>query len=868
MSTKSFLSRLPKLGLPATVSLLHALCWVLATTCSAQGLRPPSVPLVACDPYFSIWSSADKLTDADTVHWTGKPHRLRALARIDGKPYRLMGTEPENVPALDQKSIEVLPTRSIYTFEGQGIRLRLTFTTPALPDDLMIYSRPVTYVTCDAASIDKKRHEVQFYFDAGSELAVNTLDQPVKWGSMQVGKVLALGVGSVEQAVLGKRGDDLRIDWGYFYLAAMKSDVEGVTACPGKEARSAFATSGKLPRSQSEVVARPSESGLVVAMSFDMGKVGGKTKSAYLILAYDDGYAIQYFKKNLRAYWRRNGDNAAALLQKSAAEYASLKQRCGEFDANLMADLLKAGGEKYAQICALAYRQCHAASKLVADDNGQPLLFPKENFSNGCIGTVDIIYPMAPQYLLLSPSLTKAMLVPVLEYTMSPRWKWPFAPHDLGTYPLANGQVYGGGERSEQNQMPVEESGNMLLLLGALAKVEGTAEFSAKYWPVLEKWAEYLQKKGFDPENQLCTDDFAGHLAHNVNLSAKAICGLGAFSQLSAMLGHDVQARRYAALAKDFAAKWVKEAEDGGHYRLAFDRPGTWSQKYNLVWDRILGLNLFPTEVLRKEMDYYKGKQNTYGLPLDNRKDYTKLDWVLWSATLTENRSDFEALIDPVYLFLNETSSRVPMTDWYDTKTGKMVGFRARSVVGGVFLRMLYDRAAWQRWAGMDKTRARGWAPMPTPPEVVVVVPPTRDSAEKWHYTTEAPAEGWFKPEFDASSWKQGPGGFGTDGTPSGTVRTEWNTPSIWLRREFTLPEGLHNDLELLVHHDEDAEVYLNGVLVARLPGYTTDYETVPLRSRAQGLLRSGKNLMAIHCRQTGGGQYIDVGIVDAKPRK
>src|SRR6185369_6704477 len=140
---------------------------------NAPPLRPPSVPLVACDPYFSIWSPADKLADADTVHWTGKPHRLSSVVRIDGEAFRLMGKEPSTSPALPQTGLEVLPTSTIYTFEGKGLRLMLTFMTATLPEDLMVYSRPVTYVTWEAKASDGKEHELSIYFDASAEITVN-----------------------------------------------------------------------------------------------------------------------------------------------------------------------------------------------------------------------------------------------------------------------------------------------------------------------------------------------------------------------------------------------------------------------------------------------------------------------------------------------------------------------------------------------------------------------------------------------------------------------------------------------------------------------------------------------------------------------
>ena len=408
-------------------------------------------------------------------------------------------------------------------------------------------------------------------------------------------------------------------------------------------------------------------------MSF--GNVGSGVASRHAILAYDDDYSIQFFGQNLRAWWKRSGMTSDEMLALAEKEYSQLLGRCEKFDSEIMSDLENAGGPEYATLGALAYRQALAAQKLVADKNGQPLMFSKENNSNGCIGTVDVLYPAAPQLLLFSPTLMKASLVPIMEYSASPRWKFPFAPHDLGTYPLANGQVYGGGERTEDNQMPVEESGNMLILLAALARVEGNAKFSEKYWPQISEWADYLAAKGFDPESQLSTDDFAGHLAHNVNLSAKAIEALAATADLADQLDRPADATKYRNLAKEFAQRWITEARDGDHYRLAFDKPGTWSQKYNLVWDRILGYNLFPQSVIDTELAYYKTRMNAYGLPLDSRRDYTKMDWIVWTATMAQNRSDFDALVNPIVKFLDATPDRVAMTDWFHTENPRQAGF-------------------------------------------------------------------------------------------------------------------------------------------------------------------------------------------------
>lgn len=576
-----------------------------------------------------------------------------------------------------QTSVQVQATQTYYTFTAGSVALKLTFTAPLFMDNLDLLSRPVNYITYEVVSNDGKEHDVEMYFEASPRWA---LDQPYEQSVSKTfadDELLYLTTGSLEQNILHKKGDDLRINWGYFYMVA---DNKNVKADIGKstELRSGF-VSGKLSN-RNEGINESSKMALVQSL--------GKTKdtTGKIMIAYDDIYSIQYFGENLRPYWNRNNNETIeSQLKKANKEYEELMVASAEFDKNLMKTATKAGGKKYAELCALAYRQAIAAHKLVQSPQGDLLWLSKENNSNGSIGTVDITFPSSPMFLYYNPELAKGLLNFIFYYSESGKWAKPFAAHDIGTYPLANGQTYGG-------DMPVEESGNMLIVTAAITKLEGNAAYAEKHWNTLTTWANYLVEKGLDPENQLCTDDFAGHFAHNTNLSIKAILGVASYGYMAKIAGKKDIADKYTAEARRMAQEWVKMANDGDHYRLTFDQPGTWSQKYNLVWDKLLDFGIFPDEVAQKEIQYYLTKQNKYGLPLDNRETYTKTDWIIWTATLADDKATFEKFIDPVHLFMHETEDRIPMSDWVFTDKPYHRGFRARSVVGGYFIKMLEEK--------------------------------------------------------------------------------------------------------------------------------------------------------------------------------
>ena len=439
--------------------------------------------------------------------------------------------------------------------------------TPALPDDLEVLARPLTYLTWDVAR------------STGPSMRSRSTTAPARC-SRSIARAEGRVVARDDRRPDGAAGRDGRPDAS---PAGRRRHADRLGLCLRRRIRAASEGGDRRRDSSCCATASSSDGTLPGRTTTRMPRAGQRRSSPCLAFAFDlgsvgsrAGLAAPHdrLRRDLRDQVPR--PEAAALLaaqrrdsgrparKRPSAITPRLIERCEAFDRELMADLTKAGGVRYAQIAALAYRQALAGCGLAADANKQPLLFPKENSSNGCIATVDVIYPAAPQFLLMGPTYAKALVAPALIYSTSPRWKFPFAPHDVGMYPQANGQVYGGGEdsKNEADMMPVEESANMILLCAAIAKMEGNADFASQWWPQLTRWEAYLEKYGRTPRTSSAPTTSWATWPTTPTSRSRRSSAIAAYGELCRMRGDAAAARSTIDLRQG-----IRPALDGGRRR-------------------------------------------------------------------------------------------------------------------------------------------------------------------------------------------------------------------------------------------------------------------------------------------------------------
>ncbi|HYK26611.1 MAG TPA: DUF4965 domain-containing protein [Streptosporangiaceae bacterium] len=675
------------------------------TESATHPIRPPAVPLAVRGPYLSAWLPGTELPGTWPTFWTGRATEMAGIVLIDGVPFVFAGAPAVTVQGprgssgrtrraarmLRQTLLEVTPTRSRFHLEGGGLRLIVEFLSPVEPGNLRAQSIPMSYLLLTVASVDHKPHDVQIYLDLSSDWA-DAGQGEISWVPTRVGSadgdLQAWAVQPSQQRPLTEQGQQAA--WGTVIWAAPR--IPGLTFQSGRDSliRGEFVRRGRLAdgkdagRRQSV-----SDDRQVFAFSMNLGRISSYPRTVPLMIGHVRTPAVRYLGRDLPPLWTKYFPTWRDMLGFFGSDVNAARRRADELDSRITADAKAAGGQAYAGLCAIALRQAYGATELVVGRGGSPWAFLKEISSDGNASTVDVIYPASPAWLYADPGYLGMLLEPLLAYAETGAWPRQYALHDLGSsYPDATGHDDG-----REENMPIEESGNMLILAAAyLKRTPATAAaFASAHYPILKQWADYLVDALPDPGYQNQTDDFAGHIAHSVNLAVKGIIALAAMGQIAAMAGNAADHAHYTALARRYTSFWLAHAKDpdGRHLDLTYngDDGGdqTWGTLYNAYADRLLGTNLIPRTVQAEQAAWYSSILERFGLPLQTPHRYAKTDWEMFVAAWLSDYPIKNDLIQRVYAYADTTRSRVPFSDLYNVVTGRHVKFRARPVQGGIF---------------------------------------------------------------------------------------------------------------------------------------------------------------------------------------
>ncbi|MGO8674031.1 MAG: glutaminase domain-containing protein [Capsulimonadaceae bacterium] len=694
----------------AFAAILLTVCLPPARAQLPADNSPAAVPLIVRGPYVSTWLPGTKAPGVWPAFWNGRVKAITGMAWIDGKPYLFLGAPSGQVAAMEQTRLEITPTQSKFTFEAAGVDIDADFLSPIEAHDLRRLSMPLGDIFATARSVDGHSHDVRLYFDISAEWADGRIDAPVRWSRETIQPHTTSWIVSADHpAVLTETAD--YPDWGDAVFATSSRSGLAMQAGADTDVRGQFAAHGALTGTvDTEQPRAVNDRWPVFAYSLSLGRVGAHAPLPFvLILGQVRDPAVSYLGAPVPPLWRSYWASTDAMLAFACADAAGARTRANALDTGLTASATAAVDPAYARLVSLCLRQAVGGTELVGTPD-HPWLMLKEISSDGNVSTVDVIYPGMPAFLALDPRLLRLLLDPLLAYAESGRWPQAFAEHDLGaSYPNAGAHDDGGGEN-----MPVEESADMLIMTAAYLRAAPAADSSAysrQHYAVLRKWGEYLlatppgtaDSNALDPQFQNQTDDFTGPIAHSVNLALKGIIAVGAMGEIAGIAGQQVDAARYTAASRKLIAEWARRAQstDGRHLLLQYREPAVagspdttlepdsaWSLKYNAFADRLLGLHLIPHAVLDEESAADRPRLTPRGLPLDFRHAYTKADWELWTAASVDDPALTRALVDAVARYADSAPSGAPLPDWYDP-AGPFTGFAARPVMGAALAPLL-----------------------------------------------------------------------------------------------------------------------------------------------------------------------------------
>ncbi|KAJ7260577.1 hypothetical protein C8J57DRAFT_1471634 [Mycena rebaudengoi] len=663
-----------------------------AVSWTTTPFNPPSIPLAVRSPYLSTWlpqGGGSALNDGwpsftfgATLGWVG-------LVKVDGQTYNFLGGfNTDSTKKAVQKSFKFTTTQSIFVLSAGPVDLTVTFLSPVEADEVKL-SIPLSYMDVSAVSTDGAAHSVQVYSDISGEWTSGSATWDIEWSTTTT-DILSHEIRVAFPAVYEEINDQTQ--YGAAYYSILNGKKATYQTGPDAVVRNQFVNKGLLTNTKDLNFRSISDSWPIFGLSKDLGSVSKTPASVVFSVGHIRDPAVKYViapntHQARSLYFWSKFSTADKLISFFLNDYSKALATANTLDKRVETDAGKISAD-YAAIVALSVRQALAATELTISKgrNGQwntsdTMYFMKEVSSNGNTNTVDVMFPASPLYLYLFPKLGHYLLEPLYRYQASGQYPRKNSIHDMGAhYPKAIGHADGLDE-----SMPVEESGNMLIMALGFARATKDKSQLIRYKKLLEQWTEFLITDSLIPAHQLSTDDFAGTLENQTNLAIKGIIGIGAMGEISKLLGEPAKAANYTRIARDYVAKWqvLAQSATGPHLTLSYGQSESWGLAYNLYSDKHLKLNLFPESVYQMQTAWYKQVTNEYGVPLDTRHTYTKSDWEMWTAAILTDTTLRDTFISRLKNYLTDSFNNMPFSDWYDTVSGRSVGFRARPVAGG-----------------------------------------------------------------------------------------------------------------------------------------------------------------------------------------
>ncbi|KAG7096816.1 hypothetical protein E1B28_004225 [Marasmius oreades] len=669
------------------VAQVRALSW------TATPFNPPSIPLAVRTPYLSAWlpqGAGVALNDAWPTFWTGQILGWAGFVKVDGTAYSWLGAP--SVPdatftKATQKSFKFTATQSTFVLSAGPVDLTVNFLSPVEPTDLVKQSTPFSYLSVSASSTDGRAHSVQIYSDISAEWVSGDNGLVANWNTSS-GTILTHQVQLASPTRYGEVNDHTQYGSAFYSTP----NTGGATFQTGADVtvRAQFIQNGRLANTRDTNFRAISNNWPVFGLAHDLGSV--TSGSVLFTVGHVRDPAIQYIVKGGALqdrslfFWSRfstTGDLITSFIN----DFSGALSRANAFDSKVNNDATKISAD-YASIVSLSIRQSLGSIEITIAKNsdgswntGDVIVFMKEISSDGNTNTVDVIFPAWPIFLYTNPQLGKFLLEGILRYQASGLYPNKWCVHDIGSsYPHATGHNDGRDEA-----MPVEESGNMVIMALSYAQKTGDNSHLTTYRSLLAQFTDFLITDSLIPANQISTDDFAGPLANQTNLAIKGIIGIKAMSVIASRLGDTNGANNYSSIAADYVTRWqgFAKSKTGPHLTLAYNNDASWGLSYNLYSDKLLKLNLFPQSIYDLQTAWYNTVSQQFGVPLDTRHTYTKSDWEIYTAGLVTSTSTRDLFISRVRSYAASGKNNVPLSDWYETTNGVSQGFRARPVVGG-----------------------------------------------------------------------------------------------------------------------------------------------------------------------------------------